>query len=139
MELLGSSVQVIAAAGGIFSSYNLIIASCVVLILSFFFGELSKRTNVPSVLMLIVLGILLKLGLDNMSEEEFNFLPYLEVLGIVGLIMIVLEAALELELVREKMIPIAKAFTIALVGLLLSAWAAAFLLNYFIPVPLRLL
>ena len=81
--------------------------------------------------MLIILGILLKLGLDSMSGDEFNFLPYLEVLGIVGLIMIVLEAALELELVREKLVPIAKAFTIALIGLVLSAWAAAFLLDYF--------
>ena len=83
--------------------------------------------------MLIVLGIILKLGLDSMSTEEFNFLPYLEVLGIVGLIMIVLEAALELELVREKLVPIAKAFTIALIGLIASAWVAALILNYFIP------
>ena len=131
MQFLSANFSLIAAGNQIFSPYNLIIASCVVLILSFFFGELSKRTNIPSVLMLIILGILLKLGLDSMSGDEFNFLPYLEVLGIVGLIMIVLEAALELELVREKLVPIAKAFIIALIGLVLSAWAAAFLLDYF--------
>lgn len=117
----------------IFSSYNLIIASSIIVILSFFFTEISKKTNVPSVLMLIVLGILIKLGLDSASDAEFNFLPYLEVLGIVGLIMIVLEAALELKLEREKYIPIAKAFGIALIGLLLSMWVATLILHYLIP------
>ncbi len=117
----------------IFSSYNLIIASSLILIASFFFGELAKKTNIPSVLMLILLGILLKLGLDTMDGEPPDFLKLLEVLGIVGLIMIVLEAALELKLEKDKYIPIAKAFGVALIGLFISIWVAALLLNYFIP------
>jgi len=116
----------------ILSSYNIIIASSIILILSFSFGEISKKTNIPSVLMLIVLGIVLKFGIDAAGGAELNFLPILEVLGIVGLIMIVLEAALELELKQEKMIPIAKAFSIALIGLLLSAWVAAMILHQFV-------
>ena len=117
----------------IFSSYNLIIESSIIVILSFFFSEISKKTNVPSVLMLIILGILIKVGLDATLNEEFNFLPYLEVLGIVGLIMIVLEAALELKLEKDKYIPIAKAFGIALVGLLASMWVAAQILHQLLP------
>ena len=117
----------------ILTSYNLIIEASVILILSFFFGELSRKTNIPSVLMLIVLGILLKFGLDAVGAESINFFPVLELLGIVGLIMIVLEAALELKLKREKAIPIAKAFGIALIGLLLSIWVAALILHQFIP------
>jgi len=122
-------------AGGmeIFSSYNLIIGASIVLIFSFFFGELSRRTNIPSVLMLILLGILIKLGLDFFVEETPDFFPYLEILGIVGLIMIVLEAALELELKREKLVPISIAFGIAFLGLFLSIWIAALILDYFIP------
>lgn len=116
-----------------FSAYNLIIASSAILIVSHFFGEISKKTNVPSVLMLIALGIGLKLAMDASGLQEYNFFPLLEILGIVGLIMIVLEAALELELKREKYLSIAKAFGIALVGLLLSAWVAAALLKFFIP------
>jgi len=114
--------------------YNLLIASSLILLLSFAFGELSKKTSVPSVLMLIVLGILIKLGIDHIivPENPYDFFPYLEILGIVGLIMIVLEAALELELKPEKYIPIAKAFGIAAVGLILSTWAAASILQYFI-------
>ncbi len=118
----------------ILNSYNLIIASSIILILSFFFGELSKKTNIPAVLMLIFLGIVLKISLDATGMgEEFDFFPILEVLGIIGLIMIVLEAALELELKREKYVPIAKAFFIALIGLILSTWVAALILHQFIP------
>lgn len=84
------------------SPYSLIIASSIVLILSFFFGEVARKTNIPSVLLLIVLGIGLKFGLDAMDMGDYNFFPILEILGIVGLIMIVLEAALELELKEES-------------------------------------
>lgn len=117
----------------ILTSYNLIIASSVILILSFLFSELSRITNIPSVLMLIALGILLKFGLDYYGPDDLDFFPILEVLGIIGLIMIVLEAALELELKPEKMVPIAKALLIALIALLVSAWVAAMILMEFIP------
>lgn len=117
----------------ILNAYNLIIACSVIIILSFIFSAVAAKTNVPSVLMLIVLGIVIKIGLDTMGGEELNFFPILEVLGIVGLIMIVLEAALELELKREKYIPIAKAFTIALISLIVSTWVAALILHQFIP------
>ena len=116
----------------IFDSYNLIIEASVIIILSFFFGELARKTNIPAVLMLIILGICLKLGLDAYVDGPIDFLGYLELLGIVGLIMIVLEAALELELKREKLVPIAKALTIALLGLLGSIWVAALILHQFI-------
>ncbi|MHA7128126.1 cation:proton antiporter domain-containing protein [Algoriphagus namhaensis] len=117
----------------IISSYNLIIEASVILILSFLFNGISKRTNIPSVLMLIGLGIALQYLLRSFTTEEIDFFPILEVLGIVGLIMIVLEAALELELKKEKLIPILKSFTVALIGLLASTWAAVWILMSFIP------
>jgi len=117
----------------ILSSYNLIIGVSVIIILSFLFNGLSKKTNIPAVLMLIILGVGLQYLLDYWDAGNVNFFPVLEVLGIVGLIMIVLEAALELELKREKLFPILKAMGIALIGLLASAWAAALILYNFIP------
>ena len=116
----------------ILSSYNLIIVASLVIIISFLFNEFGRKTNIPSVLMLILLGILMKVGIDAMGITDLNFFPILEVLGIVGLIMIVLEAALELELKREKAVPIFKAFIIALIGLIGSAWVAALILHEFI-------
>lgn len=114
---------------GASSAYNYIMGASAIIIISFFFGEFAKKTNIPSVLMLIVLGILVKMGLDSFGLGDKKFDEPLELLGIVGLIMIVLEAALELELKREKLVPIAKAMGIALVGLLLSTWAAAEILK----------
>lgn len=116
----------------ILSTYNLIIEASTILILSFFFGELSRKTNIPSVLMLIVLGIILKVGIDSLGIKGLDFLPILQVLGTVGLIMIVLEAALELELKKEKLLPILKALVIAILGLMLSAWVAAMILHEFV-------
>lgn len=117
----------------ILTSYNLIIEASVIIILSFFFGEVSRKTNIPSVLMLILLGIGLKLVLDSIGQGDLQFEAILEVLGIIGLIMIVLEAALELKLRRDKYLPIAKAMGIALIGLLASTWVAALILQQFIP------
>jgi cell volume regulation protein A len=117
----------------IISSYNLIIEFSVIIILSFLFNGLSKKTNVPAVLMLIALGLGLQYVLKYFTSEAVDFFPILEVLGIVGLIMIVLEAALELELKREKLFPILKSMAIALIGLMASTWAAASILYYYIP------
>ncbi|WP_298484337.1 cation:proton antiporter [uncultured Maribacter sp.] len=116
----------------IFSSYNLIIGASLIVVLSFWFNGISKKTNIPSVLMLIVLGIILQYALKSFMPNLPNFDGALELLGIVGLIMIVLEAALELELKKSKIIPILKATAIALLGLIGSAWVAALILHYFI-------
>ncbi|MEM6345412.1 MAG: cation:proton antiporter [Bacteroidota bacterium] len=116
-------------------TYTLLISASVIIILSFLFGELSRKTNIPSVLMLIVLGILIQLGLETQGVIvlDMDLLPILRTVGTVGLIMIVLEAALELELKREKVVPIIKALLVALLGLGASAYAAVLILQAFIP------
>ena len=116
----------------ILSSYNIIIEVSLSIIISFLSDIISKKTNIPAVLMLIVLGIGLQYFVNVYGGEDLNFLPLLEVLGIVGLIMIVLEAALELKLKKEKIVPILKSFAVALIGLMVSAWVAALILFHFI-------
>ena len=117
----------------ILSSYNLIIGASLIVVLSFLFNGISKKTNIPAVLMLIVLGILIKIGLGFFIPEIPDFIGSLEILGTVGLIMIVLEAALELELKKEKLWPILKSMAVALIGLIGSAYIAALILYQFIP------
>ncbi|MAY83222.1 MAG: sodium:proton exchanger [Flavobacteriales bacterium] len=113
--------------------YTAIIAVSLIIIISYFFNIISKKTNIPSVLMLIALGIGLKQGMNmlNMSagDQLFNLL---EVLGIVGLIMIVLEAALDLKLSSDKWPIIWKSFSLALLSLILTALASAWILHQFI-------
>lgn len=113
--------------------YTAIIGVSIVIIISYFFNIISKKTNVPSVLMLIVLGLLIKQGLKalGLSTGELLF-NVLEILGIVGLIMIVLEAALDLHLSKEKWPTIWKSFSVALLSLIFSTAACAYIINFFI-------
>ncbi len=113
-------------------AYLFISGLCVVIILSFFNNILAKKTNIPSVLMLILLGV----GIHQLLiyfKLEPDFTSTLEVLGIIGLIMIVLEAALDLELKKEKWPIIWKSFTIASLSLALTSIALAFIIFFFFP------
>ena len=92
----------------------------------------SRKTNVPSVLILIILGVGLQELMAYFSMEPDYFWA-LEVLGILGLIMIVLEAALDLELKKEKWPIIWKSFTIASLSLGLTSISIAFIIQFFIP------
>lgn len=115
------------------STYDAIIIASVVLIISFFFSEISKKTSVPSVLMLIVFGIIGGLIVDKFGIDKEELFPTLKLLGTVGLVMIVLEAALELKLTKDKVKPILLSLGIALVGLLVSTWLTAEVLSCYIP------
>ena len=123
---------ILLASLDLFDSYPLIIEASVIIVLSYLFNLLSERTNIPSVLMLILTGILIKMGLDAYGQEVIDLMPTLEILGIVGLIMIVLEAALDLELTREKLPLIGRSLLVALLALLGSVFAVAFVIQNFI-------
>jgi cell volume regulation protein A len=111
--------------------YNIIIVSLsVCIVLSYFFSEIAKRTNVPSVLMLIVAGVGLGQFLSLYPEYQIDFFPYLKILGTVGLIMIVLEGALDLELSKEKRGLIGRATLLAIFGIAGSILCIAPVLHY---------
>ena len=113
------------------STYLVIIAGSLILILSYIFNLISERTNIPSVLMLILLGVIIQFGLQMLHVSIADLFPALEVLGVIGLIMIVLEAALDLELNKEKLPLIGKSLGIAITGLVLATLAIAGLLKLF--------
>lgn len=116
--------------------YNLIIVFLsVCIVLSYFFSEISKRTNIPSVLMLIVAGVGIGQFLKVFPSFQFNFLPSLKVLGTVGLIMIVLEGALDLELSKEKRPLILKATWLALLGIVGSMGVISVLFYFLLDMP----
>lgn len=116
-----------------FGPYTFIIAASIVILLSFIFGMVAKKTNIPAVLMLIALGVGVQYLLKYAGVENVNFFPVLELLGIVGLIMIVLEAALELELKKENAGMILKSFVVAVLGLGASVFAAGLILLLMVP------
>tara|TARA_B110000285_G_scaffold193743_1_gene222955 strand:- start:6197 stop:7495 length:1299 start_codon:yes stop_codon:yes gene_type:complete len=105
-----------------------------IIILSFFFNIISKKTNIPSVLLLILLGMGLKIGLQSAGIfKDVELDSILEILGNVGLVMIVLEAALDLKLEKEKRGMIFKAFMVALLGIGCSMFALGAFFMYIFP------
>ncbi|HIL66770.1 MAG TPA: sodium:proton exchanger [Flavobacteriales bacterium] len=113
-------------------SYGLIIVFSLTIIVSYFFNLYAKKSGVPAVLMLIGLGIIIHYGLLLFGEKSLDLARPLEVLGVVGLILIVLEAALDLRLQKEKAALIIKSFLVALLGLGGTVYLSAFSLSYFL-------
>jgi NhaP-type Na+/H+ or K+/H+ antiporter len=115
-----------------FNAYIAVIAASIIIILSYLFNVVSQKTNIPSVLMLIILGVGLKWASESFGiKTGVSLLNMLEILGIVGLTMIVLEAALDLELTKDRWPIIWKSFLVAFISLLLSSVAIAYVLQYF--------
>ena len=80
--------------------------------------------------MLIGLGVLINYGLQLSGFDKPNLLAILEFLGVVGLILILLEAALDLRLLKEKIGVIFKSFLVALLGLAGTAYLGAIALSF---------
>ncbi|GAB5527846.1 MAG: hypothetical protein Roseis2KO_57180 [Roseivirga sp.] len=114
------------------NAYSLVIALSCVIIFSHVFNVFSKKTNVPSVILLILLGVGVEfvLKLYDLSVSAF-VKESIEVIGIVGLIMIVLEGAMDLELSREKWPTIWKSFLVALLSLVACAFIISFIINQY--------
>src|SRR5690606_8628756 len=114
--------------------YSLIIGIAGIIVISFFFNIIAKRTNIPSVLLLIVLGVVIQQFVpDKFNVQSYADLDTLEVVGNIGLIMIVLEAALDLILAREKTKLIVSSFLVALVALILTSASVAAIIYYLVP------
>ncbi len=104
----------------------IIIGGATVIILSYLFNLVAKRTSIPSVLMLIFIGaatmlVTSQFNINFLKDKSFNTL--LSVLGTVGLILIVLEASLDLKLERKKLRPILLSLLIAFLGVLITTSA----------------
>ena len=113
------------------NAYSLVIGAAVIIIISYLFNILAQKTNIPSVILLIVSGYAAKEALGIEFNEEEWFLP-LEVLGIVGLILIVLEAALDLELKKNKLRLIWQSSLVAGLSLFFNTFFLAFGIKFFI-------
>lgn len=111
----------------VLSTNHYIIIFSSIIIISYFFNSYSKKTGVPSVLMLIVLGMVF--GFYMEFQNRFSFI--LEILGTVGLILIVLEGALGLKLLKSNIPIIFKSFAVSAVTLGGSSYIGALLLNSF--------
>lgn len=119
-----------------FTSSGMVIAGSLIIIISYLFNLVSRRYSIPSVLLLIMLGMLLHGGVEALGWEVPDLGSFLEVLGIVGLIMIVLEASLDLELESGKRGLVSRAFFTSLVNLILTSLLVGGLMMLYLKVDL---
>jgi len=115
------------------SAYTVLLSVCGLVILSYLFSLVHRLTRIPSVLLLLGTGILLRY-LSESIGFPFHIPPAIvEILGTVGLIMIVLEAGLDLEITKSKIPLIRNSFWSALIIFLLSAAAITGILKWWLP------
>jgi Kef-type K+ transport system membrane component KefB len=111
------------------STEIVLLIACTVVIVSYLFSIFSAVVKVPSVLLLLIFGIALRF-ISDAQHWGITFPEQLtELFGTVGLVMIVLEAGLDLKLERSKIRLIRDSFIAALVIFVLSAAGIAVALH----------
>lgn len=108
-----------------------IITFCILLLIAYVFDLTSTKTKIPSVILLLLLGWAVRQLTIWLNIQLPNFSPILPVLGTIGLILIVLEGSLELEINKSKLSVIGKSFLGALLPMLALAITLALALTYF--------
>ena len=116
------------------NTLSILIVLPLLVVFSYLFDAIARKTKFPSVILLIFTGIIIRAVTNLYGFTDFAFLDKLiPVLGTVGLILIVLEGALELNIKREKLPVILKGFFAAALILILNiiavSWAFENILN----------
>ena len=119
----------------IMNTEEILIVICTLIVLSYLFSIVSQYIRIPSVLLLLFAGIGFR-ALADFNQFEISFSAKLiESLGVVGLIMIVLEAGLDLKLGRDKVKLIRDSFFSALFIFVISTVLLSIILNYWLQEP----
>lgn len=119
----------------ILDTYHILIALSIITIVSYLFNIVSERSKIPSVILLIGCGIMLQYLSEYYDRRVLVPRTLLELLGVVGLIMIVLEGALDLKITRDKKKLITQSFLAAASVLLITSIAIADILYFALDIP----
>ena len=106
------------------STLSILIVLPLLIIFSYVFDIIARKTKFPAVILLMFTGISVRLATAIYGIDNFDFLDGLiPVLGTIGLILIVLEGALELNITVNKLPVIIKGFLAAGLILILNVIA----------------
>jgi len=114
-----------------------IITICLLLLLAYVFDITASKTKIPSIILLLVLGFGLKQITDLAGYPLPNLQPILPILGTIGLILIVLEGSLELDIDRSKLKFVGTTFLLALLSILVMSFGLAYSFFYFFDYSLK--
>lgn len=110
---------------------TIIIIICILLLVAYLFDLTSAKTKIPSVILLLLLGWAGRQATDFLSYEIPDLSGLLPILGTLGLILIVLEGALELDLNKSKLPLIKKSFISSFVSMAILAFIFSYAIFYF--------
>jgi len=108
---------------------NIIITLCFLILLAYVFDITSARTKIPSVILLLILGWMVKELSYFVGMELPNLEPALPILGTIGLILIVLEGTLELPFDRSKLKILRRTTVMAVIPIIVLSAALTFILH----------
>jgi Kef-type K+ transport system membrane component KefB len=107
------------------------------MLIAYLFDLSASKTKIPSVILLLLLGWLLHQVTEFFDIHLPDFSIFLPVLGSLGLILIVLEGSLELNLGKSKIGLIRKSFLGALLSMFVMTFLLSFLFQYLGGFPFR--
>jgi hypothetical protein len=107
-------------------------------LVAYVFDITASKTKIPSVILLLLLGFGTKVLSENLDISVPNLQPILPILGTIGLILIVLEGSLELEINKSKLPIILKSSLVALLPLLIISLGLAYYLHFTVNISLKL-
>lgn len=110
---------------------TILITICSLLLIAYLFDFTSSRTKIPSVILLLLLGWLVRQVTIFFDLHIPDFSSALPILGTIGLILIVLEGSLELDLNISKVQLIKKTVFGAFVPVIVLAFTLAYLFQFF--------
>jgi len=116
---------------------TIIISFCTLLLIAYLFDLSAAKTKIPSVILLLLLGWLLHQLTSFLEIHLPDFSEVLPILGSIGLILIVLEGSLELDLNKSKIGLIRKSFFGAFITMFVLTFALGFLFQYLGGFPFR--
>jgi potassium/hydrogen antiporter len=112
-------------------SASIIITVCILLLLAYIFDITSSKTKIPSIILLLILGWFVKQGTILFEISIPDLSPILPIIGTIGLILIVLEGSLELELKKEKISLVGKSSIVALLPIFLLSFGLGYAVYFY--------
>ena len=109
---------------------TIIIAFCSLLLLAYLFNLTASKTKIPSVILLLLMGWGVNKITSFLEYELPDFSSLLPVIATVGLVLIVLEGSLELQLNSSKIRVIKKSFLGALASIVVLTLILSFTFQY---------
>lgn len=110
---------------------TIIIVIAVLLLLAYIFDLTSSFTRIPSVILLLFLGWGCRVIVDFFSIKIPDLNPLLPIFGTLGLILIVLEGALELDFNKTKLKLIGKTFSASIISIFTLAFIISYAFQYY--------